>query len=114
DLPAGPAPVVFVFPGYSASAEAAAFYYTHTSFERLADRDGCIGVYGNGLPNSPPTGEKPSMPEGGFLQGCLAAHAGEGVDVTYVRRILDQLQTELPIDRSHVYATGLSAGGGMA
>ena len=28
-LPARPAPVVFVFPGYSASAEAAAFYYPH-------------------------------------------------------------------------------------
>ena len=114
NLPPGPAPVVFVFPGYSASAEGAAFYYTHVSFERLADRDGFIVVYGNGLPNPPPTGGKPSMPEGGFLQGCLAAHAGEGVDVDYVRRILDQLGAELSIDRSRVYATGLSAGGGMA
>jgi polyhydroxybutyrate depolymerase len=54
------------------------------------------------------------MPEGGFLQGCLAEHAGEGVDVTYVRRIIEQLETELKIDRSRIYATGLSAGGGMA
>jgi len=113
-LPATPVPVVFVFPGYSASAEAAAFYYTHGSFERLADRDGFVVVYGNGLPNAPPTGEKPSLPEGGFLQGCLAAHAGEGVDVSYVRRILAALATELNIDRSRIYATGLSAGGGMA
>jgi len=113
-LPAAPVPVVFVFPGYTASAEAAAVHYTHVSFERLADRDGFVVVYGNGLPSSPPTGEKPSMPEGGFLQGCLAAHAGEGVDVTYVRRIVDQLATELPIDRARIYATGLSAGGGMA
>jgi polyhydroxybutyrate depolymerase len=114
NLPAGPAPVVFVFPGYSASAEGAAFYYTHGAFERLADRDGFIVVYGNGLPNPPPTGDKPSMPEGGFLQGCLAEHSGEGVDVDYVRRIVDQLATELPVDRARVYATGLSAGGGMA
>jgi len=113
-LPAGPAPVVLVFPGYSTSAEAAAVYYTHTRFEHLADRDGFIVVYGNGLPNRPSTGEAPSMPEGGFLQGCLAAHAGEGVDVDYVRRVLDQLATVLPIDRSRIYATGLSAGGGMA
>ena len=54
------------------------------------------------------------MPEGGFLQGCLAAHSGEGVDVDYVRRIVDQLASELNIDRARVYATGLSAGGGMA
>jgi polyhydroxybutyrate depolymerase len=113
-LTAKPAPVVFVFPGYSASAEGAAFYYTQTSFERLADRDGFIVVYGNGLPNAPSSGEKASMPEGGFLQGCLAEHAGEGVDVAYVRRIIAELETELKIDRSRIYATGLSAGGGMA
>jgi polyhydroxybutyrate depolymerase len=113
-LPPGPVPVVFVFPGYSASAEGAAFHYTHGSFERLADRDGFVVVYGNGLPNAPATREKPSMPKGGFLQGCLAAHAGEGVDVSYVRRIVADLATELPIDRSRIYATGLSAGGGMA
>jgi polyhydroxybutyrate depolymerase len=113
-LPTTPLPVIFVFPGYSGSAEGAAFYYTHTSFERLADRDGFVVVYGNGLPNAPSAREKPAMPEGGFLRGCLADHAGEGVDVTYVRRILDQLATELNVDRSRVYATGLSAGGGMA
>jgi polyhydroxybutyrate depolymerase len=54
------------------------------------------------------------MPEGGFLQGCFAEHAGEGVDVAYVRRIVEQLETELKIDRARIYATGLSAGGGMA
>ena len=113
-LPARPVPVVLVFPGYGASAEGAAFYYTHGRFEQLADRDGFVVVYGNGLPNPPPGAEKPAMPAGGFLQGCLAAHAGEGIDVDYVRRILDQLAGELAIDRSRVYATGLSAGGGMS
>ena len=113
-LPPRPAPVVLVFPGYSASAEAAAFYYTHTRFETLADRDGFIVVYGNGLPNPPDARERPSMPKGGFLQGCLADHAGEGIDVQYVRQILVQLETELAIDRARVYATGLSAGGGMS
>ena len=109
-----PAPVVFVFPGYTASAESVALYTTHTRFESLADRDGFIVVYGNGLPLAPSAEEKPTVPHGGFLQGCFAEHAGEGVDVTYVRRILDQLETELKIDRSRVFATGLSAGGGMS
>jgi polyhydroxybutyrate depolymerase len=112
NLPSKPAPVVLVFPGYTASAEAAASYYTHTRFESLADRDGFIVVYGNGLPN-PPNEEKPS-PNGGFLQGCLADHAGEGIDVQYVRQILAQLGTELAVDHTRVYATGLSAGGGMS
>jgi polyhydroxybutyrate depolymerase len=112
--PQRPLPVVFVFPGYSASAEAAAFYYTHTRFEALADRDGFVVVYGNGLPFPPNAREKPAMPKGGFLQGCFAEHAGEGVDVVYVRRILEQLQAELAVDRARIYATGLSAGGGMS
>jgi polyhydroxybutyrate depolymerase len=119
-LPAGPVPVVLVFPGYTASAEAAAFYYTHMRFEQLADRDGFVVVYGNGLPNLPPgVTEKPTIPKGGFLQGCFAAHAGEGpegeqIDVAYVRLILDQLAAEVAIDRARIYATGLSAGGGMS
>jgi len=114
NLPPNPAPVVLVFPGSSASAESVAFHTTHTRFETLADQEGFIVVYGNGLPNSPESGEKPTMPKGGFLQGCFLEHSGEGVDVTYVRRILDQLETELKIDRSRVFATGLSAGGGMS
>jgi polyhydroxybutyrate depolymerase len=113
-LPPGPVPVVFVFPGYSASAEAAAFYYTHTRWEALADRDGFVVVYGNGLPHPPNAREKPAMPKGGFLQGCLAEHEGEGIDVAYVRSILERLGTELALDRTRIYATGLSAGGGMA
>jgi polyhydroxybutyrate depolymerase len=113
-LPPHPAPVVLVFPGYSSSAEAVAFYNTHTRFEALADRDGFIVVYGNGLPNPPSPREHVAVPKGGFLSGCLSAHDGEGVDVAYVRQLLDQLATELPIDRTRIYATGLSAGGGMS
>jgi len=113
-LPAGPLPVVFVFPGSSASAEAAALYYTHSRFETLADRDGFVVVYGNGLPNPVWPGDKPTSPKGGFLPGCWAPHAGEGLDVTYVRRIVEQLETELKIDRTRIYATGLSMGGGMS
>src|SRR5262249_53577093 len=114
-LAARPAPVVLVFPGYTASAEAAAFYYTHMRFEELADRDGLVVVYGNGLPNLPPgQTEKPTIPKGGFLQGCFAEHAGEGMDVAYVRLIIDQLAAEVAIDRARIYATGLSAGGGMS
>jgi len=107
-------PVVLVFPGYSSSAESVALYTTHTRFETLADRDGFVVVYGNGLPDPPSPREKVAVPKGGFLSGCLAPHAGEGVDVSYVRQIVDQLATEISIDRRRVYATGLSAGGGMS
>jgi polyhydroxybutyrate depolymerase len=114
-LPATAVPVVFVFPGYGASAETAAVHYTHTRFESLADQQGFVVVYGNGLPH-PPEGGVVDAPqkEGGYLQGCFPAHSGEGIDVRYVREILAQLQRVLEVDRTRVYATGLSAGGGMA
>jgi len=113
-LPDRPVPVVLVFPGYSTSAEVIAVYTTHTRFETLADRDGFIVVYGNGLPTPPSPREHVSVPKGGFLSGCLTPHVGEGVDVQYVRQLLDQLAAELPVDRTRVYATGFSAGGGMS
>jgi polyhydroxybutyrate depolymerase len=111
-LPEGPVPLVFVFPGYGASAEAAAFYYTHTRFEQLADRDGFVVVYGNGL-TIPPPGEKAAMPEGGFFRGCFSPRQDEGVDVQYVRQIVTMLESKLAIDRTRIYAAGLSAGGGL-
>ena len=114
NLPPRPAPVVLVFPGYSSSAEVIAFYQTHTRFEALADRDGFIVVYGNGLPNPPDAREHVSTPKGGFFSGCMAPHHDEGVDVAYVRELVDRLGAELPIDRARIYATGISAGGGMS
>jgi polyhydroxybutyrate depolymerase len=115
NLADAPSPVVFVFPGYGASAETAAVHYTHTRFESLADQHGFVVVYGNGLPYPPDgdAGEAP-QPEGGYLQGCFLPHAGEGIDVRYVREILGQLQGVLSVDRTRVYAAGLSAGGGLA
>jgi hypothetical protein len=113
-LAAPPAPVVFVFPGSTASAEVAAFYYTQTRFEALADRDGFIVVYGNGVPEAHASDGQVATAQGGFLPACLVQHEGEGFDVTYVRMILSQLEAELSVDRSRIYATGLSQGGGMS
>lgn len=113
-LASPPAPVVFMFPGSTASAEHAAFYYTQTRFEELADRDSFIVVYGNGVPEAHSSDGQTPMPKGGFLPACLMEHEGEGFDVAYVRMILSQLETELNVDRSRLYATGLSQGGGMS
>jgi polyhydroxybutyrate depolymerase len=114
NLPQTPVPVVFVFPGYGTNAESAAVYYTQTRFETLADQDGFVVVYGNGL-SFLPDGESRAdqMESGGYFQGCFLEHSEEGIDIQYVREILDQLDTELNIDRTRVYATGLSAGGGL-
>lgn len=116
DLPQTPVPVVFVFPGKGTNAESAAYYYTYTRFETLADQNGFVVVYGNGvsylLYGESGNGQNENE-SGGDFQGCFLEHSGEGIDVQYVREILDQLETELNIDRTRVYATGLSAGGGL-
>jgi polyhydroxybutyrate depolymerase len=113
-LASPPLPVVFMFPGSTASSYAAAFYYTQTRFEELADRDGFIVVYGNGIPEAHSSDGQVPMAKGGFLPACLLEHEGEGFDVSYVRMILSQLEAELNVDRSRIYATGLSQGGGMS
>jgi polyhydroxybutyrate depolymerase len=107
-------PLVLVFHGYGMSAESAAFYQTRKRFETLADRDAFVVVYGNGLPDLPSPSERQEVPEGGFFQGCFLAHGGEGIDVSYVRRIVQDIDREVPLDEARIYATGLSAGGGMA
>jgi polyhydroxybutyrate depolymerase len=115
NLPQSPVPVVFMFPGKGTNAETAAFHMTQTRFETLADRDGFVVVYGNGLPFVT-DGESDDgwMESGGDFKACFLEHSGEGIDVQYAREILDQLETELSIDRTRVYAAGVSAGGGMS
>lgn len=114
NLPKEPVPVVFVFPGKGVNAEIMAYNETHTRFEALADRDHFIVVYGNGIPSPSEPWEGPPIPYGGYLQGCFLDHSSEGLDVTYVRMILDQLASQYAIDRKRIYATGESAGGGMS
>lgn len=114
NLPAGPVPVVFVFPGKRTAAETAAFQVTHTRFETLADRDGFVVVYGNGVELTTFFAEDQLQPNGGYLDACFAMRSGENIDVTYVREIVRQLGSEIPIDRSRIFATGLSAGGGFS
>ncbi len=114
NLPETPVPVLFMFPGKGTNAETAAFYMSQTRFETLADRDGFVVVYGNGLPFVADGETRDGwMENGGDFQGCFLEHSGQGIDVQYVRDILDQLETELNIDRARVYATGISAGGGL-
>jgi polyhydroxybutyrate depolymerase len=114
NLPQSPVPVVFMFPGKGTNAETAAYYMTQTRFETLADRDGFVVVYGNGLPFVRDGESRDGwMESGGDFLGCFLEHSGEGIDIQYLREILDQLENELNIDRTRIYATGVSAGGGL-
>jgi polyhydroxybutyrate depolymerase len=87
-----PAPLVFVFHGGGGQASGIA---PHTGFSRLADREGFVVAYPQGLGGRWNDG-----------RGYAATHD----DVGFVRVLLDTLTRELGIDPRRVYATGISNG----
>jgi polyhydroxybutyrate depolymerase len=73
--------------------------------ERIADKDNLVVVYPRGYD--------------GHFNGCsrtasYQAHKLRIDDVGFARSIVDELAKQQPIDRSRVYAIGLSNGGQMA
>jgi polyhydroxybutyrate depolymerase len=75
-----------------------------TGFDDVADAEGFIAIYPQGLPNE---------------NGQNAWNAGNccgstSDDVGFVRAIISTLQTEACIDARRVYASGCSNGGGMS
>jgi len=87
-----PAPLVLVFHGGGGRASGIA---PHTGFSRLAEREGFVVAYPQGL-------------NGRWNDGRGYAAARD--DVGFVRALLDTLERELAIDPRRVYATGISNG----
>jgi polyhydroxybutyrate depolymerase len=90
--PERPAPLVLVFHGGGGRARGIA---PHTGFSRLAEREGFVAVYPEGLDRRWNDG-----------RGYGASHD----DVGFVRALLDTLRRELAIDPRRIYATGISNG----
>ena len=88
-----PAPLILVF---HAGGGRAIDIAPHTGFSRLADRDGFIVAYPQGL-------------NGRWNDGRGFATATHD-DVAFVRALLDTLGRELNVDPRRVYATGISNG----
>jgi len=87
-----PVPLVLVFHGGGGRASGIA---PHTGFSRLAEQEGFVAVYPDGL-------------EGRWNDG--RGYAATHDDVGFVRALLDTLERELSIDPRRVYATGISNG----
>src|SRR5436853_5461059 len=82
---------------------------SYTRMDPAADRDGYIVVYPNGS----------SGFQGKFLTWnagncCGPAAALQVDDVGFALAVIDDFATRIPIDRSRIYATGLSNGSMMA
>ncbi|MDP1718308.1 MAG: PHB depolymerase family esterase [Burkholderiales bacterium] len=104
--PDQPLPVVISFHGGGANAENQKWY---TRMDETADREGFIAVYPNGSGGI----------GGRFLTwnagNCCGMAALAGIDdIGFTLAMLDDLARRTPVDRSRIYATGLSNGSMMA
>lgn len=92
-------PVVFMLhPGAGSASQAQKCY----GWDSVADREGFIVVYPQG------TGGKASWDA---VHCCWSAFERSVDDVGFIRETLHQLEVATPIDRSRVYAAGMSNGG---
>lgn len=89
-------PLLLFYPGKGASAEAAQAAYG-------LDNLPAIVVY-----------PYPTMSKDGLLAWQGAPYSSDSDDIGFTRSILDKLQAELCVDRTKVYAMGMSNGGGFA
>lgn len=97
--PKKPMPVVLVYHGASMNAKAMVYF---TDLNKTSDKGNFIAVYPNG------TGI------GNFLTwNCGGQSLNNADDVAFTRKILDDLESVLAVDKKRVYACGISNGGMM-
>jgi len=106
-LPAGhggPLPLLFVLHGGGGSAGNME-WLTENAFERIADRDGVLVAYPEGVGNSWNDGR----------QDLRAEAAQRGIDdVGFLRTLPTEIAASYDVDLTRVYSTGISNGGFMS
>jgi len=108
-----PAPVLIALPGRGANAESLRDFQAQGRFDELAERDGFVVVYGNGLP-SPNSYE--GLANSGEFRSEYNMELSNTVDeLEYLRRTIDDLAVRGVIRGDNpVYLVGHSNGGGLA
>lgn len=99
-----PAPLVLMFHGGGGSGRQ--FEERSSNMNPIADREGFVAVYPDG------TGALLRTWNGGGC--CGSAVTGDVDDVGFVGAVLDRLESELCVDLSRFYASGMSNGGIMS
>jgi polyhydroxybutyrate depolymerase len=97
--PGAPAPLVLLFHGGGGSGDQ--FQNRSSRMDVIADREGFITVYPEG------TGTLATW-NGGIC--CGRAVQDDVDDISFVRSLLDHLESTLCIDRKRVFSTGMSNG----
>jgi len=106
--PGRPAPLlVALHGGLGTSAQ----FATNSGFDGLAESNGFVVVYPDGI-GALPNGGGPQTWNGGY---CCGAAARQGVDdVRFVRAVIDTVTAEVPVDPARIYAAGHSNGAILA
>lgn len=106
------APVLIVLHGSTGNAESMKEFMARGRFEKLADRDGFIVVYGNAGPGELSSNDPRSTNSGSWRQDMF--DDGEVDDVEYLSLVYQDLKARGVIAGSNdVYLAGMSNGGGM-
>jgi polyhydroxybutyrate depolymerase len=98
-----PAPVVLVFHGGGGRPQAIS---RRTGMNDVADQNGFVVVY--------PLGSEAPSGRGGTWNVGGGMSQSSSNDVAFVQALLADLERHVPIDRSRIYATGISMGGVFA
>lgn len=109
-----PVPLVLDFHGYSSNKFQQAAI---SGMKARADAAGFIVVHPQGLFGQPDDPEAVNLPDGPSWNAgicCGKAVTTQVDDVGFVRTLVEALAAEGNIDRTRVYATGLSNGGAMS
>lgn len=101
---AQPAPLLLVLHGGGGSG-AGMELLTLQGFDRIADREGLVVAYPDGVGHGWNDGRS-------HLRSQAVKEQVD--DVSFLRALVDDLAGSMPIDRSRVYATGISNGGMMS
>jgi poly(3-hydroxybutyrate) depolymerase len=106
------APVVIALPGQGASAESLREFQMQVVFDQLADRDGFVVAYGNGLPTP---SNIDGLPNSGKFRSEYTDRANTVDELEYLERITGDLASRGVIRGNNpVYLVGHSGGGGLA
>jgi polyhydroxybutyrate depolymerase len=106
------APVVIGLPGQGSNAESFRQFQMRGEFDRLADRDGFVMVYGNGLPTP---NNFAGLANSGEFRSEFCRLADEVDELEYLERIVGDLTSRNLIRGDNpIYLVGHSNGGGLA
>ncbi len=89
-------PLVMLYPGKGATAEAAQYAYAMDALPAII------------------TYPSPTVGADGFTAWQGAPYSSRSNDIAFTNTILDRLQADLCIDKTRIYAVGMSNGGGFA